>query len=150
MQLFVDMDGVLADFDAHYETTFGVRPSTKEDIDWKRVAECREFHLHIPPMADLQRLWDHIERHNPIVLTGAPLSPAEVRVNKRVWVDRHLGEHVEVRCCRASEKSLHASAGDVLIDDWEKYRDLWIAKGGVWVTHRCAEETIEILLELGL
>jgi hypothetical protein len=29
------------------------------------------------------------------------------------------------------EKCLHVSPGDILIDDWEKYRDLWAAKGGV-------------------
>jgi hypothetical protein len=46
--------------------------------------------------------------------------------------------------------SIHASPGDILIDDWEKYRDLWIAKGGVWITHRSAVETIVALNALGL
>ena len=38
MQVFVDMDGVLADFDAHYETHFGTRPCKKSDnVDWDAV-----------------------------------------------------------------------------------------------------------------
>jgi beta-phosphoglucomutase-like phosphatase (HAD superfamily) len=31
MQLFVDMDGVLADFDRHHETVFGARADTLTD-----------------------------------------------------------------------------------------------------------------------
>jgi hypothetical protein len=61
-----------------------------------------------------------------------------------------LVEHVEVRCCRLSQKSLHAKPGDVLIDDWEKYRRLSRKAGGRWITHRNAAETISELEALGL
>jgi len=61
-----------------------------------------------------------------------------------------LGELVEVRCCLSREKSLHARSGDVLIDDWEKYRSLWEAKGGRWITHVSAESSIEALRRLGI
>lgn len=33
MQVFVDMGGVLADFDRHYETHFGTRPCKIADND---------------------------------------------------------------------------------------------------------------------
>jgi hypothetical protein len=32
---------------------------------------------------------------------------------------------------RAAEKCLYAQRGDILIDDWEKYRHVWEASGGV-------------------
>jgi len=33
--IFVDMDGVLADFDAHHEAVFGTRPNkTSDAVDW--------------------------------------------------------------------------------------------------------------------
>ena len=70
--------------------------------------------------------------------------------NKRAWVVRHLGDHVDVRCCRSKEKCLHASPGDVLIDDWEKYKSLWVGAGGVWITHRSAAETAEEFARLRL
>jgi hypothetical protein len=147
----VDMDGVLADFDAHHEAVFGVRADKLLDnVDWKAVRKVVGFYEVIPPMADLADLWGAIERHNPIVLTGVPSSVREAPDNKRAWVRKHLGAHVEVRCCRSKEKCLHASEGDVLIDDWEKYRHLWIAKGGRWITHRSAAETIRELALLGL
>jgi hypothetical protein len=151
LQLFVDMDGVLADFDAHHEAVFGVRSDKLLDnVDWKAVRRVAGFYAAIPPMADLAELWGAVERHNPIVLTGVPSSVDEAPENKRAWVRKYLGAHIEVRCCRSAEKCLHADEGDILIDDWEKYRHLWIAKGGRWITHRNAAETIRKLALLGL
>ena len=151
MQVFVDMDGVLADFDTHYETHFGTRPCKKSDnVDWDAVRAVKDFNLGIPPMADLEALWARIERHNPIVLTGTPSSVPEAADNKRAWVRKHLGAHVPVICCQAREKYLHAGRGNVLIDDWEKYKGLWVAAGGRWITYLSAADTGRQLTELGL
>lgn len=146
MQLYVDMDGVLADFDTHHYTVFGIRASKLADnVDWKKVRAVDGFYRNMPPMADLSTLWARIEGYRPIVLTGVPHSVEEASENKRDWVRRHLGDHVQVICCRSSDKSMHMQPGDVLIDDWEKYRNLWIAKGGIWITHRSATETVAVL-----
>ncbi len=149
MQIFVDMDGVLADFDAHHEAVFGTRPDKVADnVDWAAVRAVEGFYLDMPPMPDLSALWAVIGRHSPIVLTGVPRSVEEAADDKRAWVRKHLGANIEVRCCRSSEKYRHATAGDILIDDWEKYRHLWVAAGGLWITHRSAEETIQELAHL--
>lgn len=151
MQLFVDCDGVLADFDTHYENHFGIRACTTTDnVDWDLVRVVKDFYLSIPPMPDMQALWDRIKRHRPIVLTGVPRAVPEATANKHEWVRRHIGEDIEVRCCRSREKCLHAAPGDVLIDDWEKYRNLWVDAGGRWITHRNAAATAEELTLLGL
>lgn len=151
MQLFVDMDGVLADFDAHHQAVFGFRADKQLDnVDWQSVRRVAGFYAAIPPMADLAELWEAIAPHTPIVLTGVPASVEEAADNKRAWARKHLGSHVEVRCCRSKEKCLHAAPGDILIDDWEKYRHLWLAKGGHWITHRSAAETIRELATHGL
>lgn len=151
MQLFVDMDGVLADFDAHHERVFGRRPDKKADnVDWEAVRMTPGFYANIPAMSDMPILWRYVLRYRPIVLTGVPSSVEEAPENKRRWIRQYLGGDVEVRCCRSAEKCLHAQPGDVLIDDWEKYRPKWEASGGVWVTHISARKTIEALGELGL
>lgn len=147
-QIFVDMDGVLADFDAHHEAVFGRRPDRqKDDVDWTAVRAVRDFYLNIPPMRDMHELWDFVWgcTPKPIVLTGVPRAVAEAADNKRAWVRKNLGPDVEVRCCLSKEKCLHAAPGDVLIDDWEKYRHLWEAAGGHFLVHRTAAETIEAL-----
>lgn len=143
MQLFVDMDGVLADFDTGHELVFGRRTDkAADDVDWAAVRGVPDFYLNLPPMPDMPDLWTYIAPFRPIVLTGVPTSIAEAPENKRAWIKKHFGSDVEVRCCRSKEKYLHAAPGDILIDDWEKYRSLWIAQGGIWITHRTAAETI--------
>ena len=152
-QIFVDMDGVLADFDAHYETVFGMRvDKVADNVDWGNVRGVKGFYAAIPPMADMRELWDFLDRltPHPIILTGVPSAVEEAAANKRDWVKHHLGGHVEVRCCLSKHKCLHATPGDILIDDREKYRDLWIAKGGRWITHKSAAATIDRLREMGL
>lgn len=153
-QIFVDMDGVLADFDAHHETVFGVRADKLADnVDWQRVRNVHGFYADIPPMPDMEDLWGFVSRltPRPIVLTGVPSSVEEAPENKCAWVRKHLGEDVEVRCCRSKDKSLHiGKPGDILIDDWTKYRDLWLSRGGRWITHVNAETTILRLLDMGI
>lgn len=144
-QIFVDMDGVLADFDSGYESVFGLRPSIHADnVDWELVRQHKDFYLNLPPMSDAFDLWRFIAPHAPIILTGVPRSVDEAAENKTAWVRRMFGD-VEVRCCRSSEKCLHASPGDILIDDWEKYRKKWEKAGGIWITHQNAIETIATL-----
>lgn len=151
MKLYVDMDGVLADFDKHHEDTFGVRPCKKSDnVDWKRVRQTPNFYYNIPPMEDMLQLWEYIERYAPTVLTGVPYSVEEAEQNKQGWVAKNLGKHVPVICCPSKDKSKHCQQGDILIDDWEKYRHLWVNKGGVWITHTSAESTIRELIDYGL
>jgi hypothetical protein len=153
MQVYVDMDGVLADFDTHHERTFGRLPDrVADDVDWSHVNNHPDFFLGIDPMPDMEDLWRFVERltPRPKVLTGVPASVAVAPDNKRAWVRKHLGSSVEVICCRSRDKSLHCQPGDLLIDDWEKYRDLWLAKGGRWITHRSAEDTISKMLNMAI
>lgn len=150
MQLFVDMDGVLADFDSGYEREFGVRPSKGTDnVDWKRVAQRRDFYRDLPPMPDFLELWEGVAPYQPIILTGVPASVREASDNKRAWVDRHIGSFQRVIGCPSRDKCLHmTSPGDILIDDWDKYRDLWIARGGRWITHTSAIKSLTELREM--
>lgn len=151
MRLFVDMDGVLADFDTGYEQVFGFRPSKMADnVDWKAVRAVSGFYENLPPMPDMSDLWAYVERHDPIVLTGIPYSVEEALSNKIAWITKHLGSNVEVRGCKSKDKCLHAKPGDILIDDWTKYQHLWVASGGRWITHTSAENTIAELKQLGL
>lgn len=148
-QLFVDMDGVLADFDTGYEMAFGIRPSKANDsVDWSLVRRTDGFYRDLPPMPDFHELWDGIAHLKPIILTGVPSSVAEAADNKRAWVDKMLGRGQPMIACLSKEKSLHIrNPGDILIDDWEKYRSLWIERGGHWITHVSAAASVASLVE---
>ena len=142
-QLFVDLDGVLADFDRHYRDLFGIDPRrvrhTKDraelDLFWDRIRQHGDFFSGMPMMRGARRLWTYCrEMHpNPIILTGVPHSIPGVEAQKRAWVARHLTPRVEVICCPSRDKCLHARPGDVLIDDLATFRDRWEAAGGIFL-----------------
>lgn len=146
MDLFLDLDGVLADFDAHYEALSGIRPDrARDNVDWRMVDAAGDFYLHIPPMADMEQLWSGTARWRPTILTGVPSSVPAAAAHKRAWVRRHLGAHVPIVCCRSREKCLYCRPGAVLVDDWDKYRHLWLAAGGAFILHTSAADSLRQL-----
>jgi hypothetical protein len=154
MKLYCDMDGVLADFEAGYRIQFpDAPPASKatDNVDWDLVRTVPDFYENLPPMVDAHELWDYIRLHAPTVLTGVPQRLiGDANTQKHRWIHRRWGEDVPVITCRSKEKCLHCQPGDILIDDWEKYRHLWEAAGGIWITHIDAESTIQKLEKLGL
>jgi hypothetical protein len=159
MRLFCDMDGVLADFDRGYEIVMG-RPITERDYhkewsqeDWDLLHRTAPtFFRDLPPMPDMFELWEYIRRHDPTILTGVPreLTSSVTSNQKTDWSARMFGPQQPIICCRSKEKFHHCRPGDVLIDDWPKYKHLWEGAGGIWVTHTSASATIARLKELGL
>ena len=152
-QVFVDLDGVLVDFDAGYEKAFGVRPDkVRDNVDWNLVRSVPGFYAGLPPMEDALQIWSFVVqlKRKPIILTGVPKSIPVAADEKRAWCARYLGDDIQVVTCFSREKCLHMQPGDVLIDDWDKYRHLWLAAGGRFVLHRSAESSIDELLEMGI
>lgn len=149
MKLYCDLDGVFADLDSHYEALFGVRPNkTTDNLNWKLVQNTPDFFRSIPLMPDALDLWHAISHLDPTILTGVPSQFPEVAGrNKREWIAEKFGDHVPVITTPSRLKCDYCApgSGDVLIDDWEKYMHLWLAKGGRWITHTSARTTINQL-----
>lgn len=149
VHLFLDLDGVLADFDVGYFQRFNlVADKVADTVDWSLVEATPQFYRDLPPMPDAMELWNSVSWLNPTILTGVPYSVPEALENKREWVARHLGD-VPMIGCKSKDKSLHMKdVGDILIDDWEKYRDVWLGRGGRWITHTSAAQSLEALRQL--
>ena len=81
------------------------------------------------------------------MLPGVPTSVPTAAADKRRWDRKWLGD-IEVRCVKSKDKALFCKPGDLLIDDWKKYRHLWLKAGGRWITHTSAAETIRQLKEI--
>jgi len=152
MKLFLDLDGVLVDFDRHHKEKFGWLPDRndpKVDVDWKHVSET-DFFETAPPMPDYMDLLNFARPYNPIILTGVPELGSEKAAKDKVdWVRRHVPFHVPVITTRSKLKANHCEIGDVIVDDWAKHRPRWLLKGGIWVLHKNAAQSIEELKKIG-
>ena len=81
------------------------------------------------------------------ILTGLPRGNwAEPQ--KRRWAARHF-PGVEVITTSAALKREHCRPGDALVDDRDKYRDLWESAGAVFIHHRSAAASIAALRDRG-
>lgn len=132
--LFLDLDGVLADFDSHAVQVLGLEPAATHPKDfWAAVGRARDFWENIPPFAYLEEFWTALADYRPIILTGLPATKRDAAERaKRAWVARHLGPDVPVICCWTREKPLHMRApGDILVDDRPSNINEWNAAGGV-------------------
>lgn len=151
-QIFLDCDGVLADFDQGAEAILGMSPREFEKRHgpgefWKRLARAPDFFGALPLMPDAMQLYAAVRHRNPVILTGMPRGKwAEPQ--KRRWAARHFPE-VPVITTMAALKHEHRHPGDVLVDDRDNYRHLWEEEGGIFVHHKDAQSSIAALEELG-
>ena len=150
-RLFLDADGVLADFDAGAKALLGMTPAQFEERHgrrefWRRIANARNFYGSLPEMPDARRLFDAVEHLRPTILTGLPLgnwaAPQKVK-----WAAEHF-PGVPIITCMARDKHQHMRAGDVLVDDRENHRAAYEREGVVFVHHRSAEESLRQLAEI--
>nr|WP_209988844.1 hypothetical protein [Azospirillum picis] len=147
--MFLDLDGVLADFDRGVVATTGKRPEQLAMKDmWRALSRHDDFFGTLEFMHDAQELWAFCAPHRPTILTGLPLGSWAPEQKKR-WVARMLGAHVPVITCMARDKARYATPGSVLVDDREKARAPWEAAGGHFILHRSAAGSIAELVALG-
>jgi len=147
-RLFLDADGVLADFDQGARRLLGLRP--KEFIArhgrgtfWKRLAKAPNFYGSLPEMPDARMLFDAVEHLNPTILTGLPMG-SWAAPQKVEWAAEHF-PGVPIITCMARDKHKHMKRGDVLLDDREKHREEYEAAGVVFVHHKNAEDSLSQL-----
>jgi hypothetical protein len=131
--LFLDLDGVLADFDGHVIRHTGLEPAATPPKDlWRAIGAVRGFWEGIEPFPYTADFWAIAKRWKPTIITGLPVSKTEVaRDAKLAWVARHLGEDVPVITCWSRDKPAHMKApGDILVDDRPSNVNDWAAAGG--------------------
>jgi hypothetical protein len=151
-QIFLDCDGVLADFDCGAEAILGMTPRAFEKRHgprefWKRLAAAEDFFGDLPPMPDARVLYEAVRHKHPIILTGLPRG-GWAEPQKRRWAERHF-PGVPVITTMAALKHEHRHPGDVLVDDRDKHRRLWETEGGVFIHHKDAASSVQELKRFG-
>ena len=149
LSLFLDCDGVLADFDAGARAAFGgLSPAQFEERHgrrefWRRLANTPDFYATLPLMPDARTLFDAVAHLRPTILTGLPIG-TWAAPQKVAWAERHF-PGTPIITCMARDKVRHMQAGDVLVDDREDHRAKWEDAGGIFITHEKAERSLTAL-----
>lgn len=155
-QLFLDCDGVLADFDKKAREVVGMEPREFENLSgagrfWNKLYGIDDFFYVLDPMPDAHALVEATRHLNPIILTGKPhLRGGDWAVDQKLrWRDKHF-PFLDMIVCESKDKIKHAQPGDVIVDDWLKWRQLWVDGGGIWITHTSANNSIMELQQIGI
>ena len=153
MRVYLDLDGVLADFDTHFVDYFGVDPqSLDDDVMWKMINGYDDFYANLPLMPMAKTLFNILSsRFDVVILSACPRSNYKnAAMQKRQWVRKYLSKDVTVIPMMGGvNKALFMhEPGDILIDDMEKNCLAWNDLGGVSIQHTSALSTISKLKEL--
>lgn len=149
--LYLDCDGVLADFDGGVVRLSGMNAEALTDRlgvggFWRELAKADGFYEHLDPLPGALAMVEAVRHLDPVILTGLPLGKwAEPQ--KRAWAKRHFPD-LRVITCMARDKWRYATPGDVLVDDREKARQPWEKAGGLFVLHEDPESSLVTLSEI--
>lgn len=162
-KLYLDMDGVLADFDRGVRELAGAEPlpvngkRSPEDDErmWAAVRGVDHFYGRLEPMPGavemFERLW---EKYGDAceILTGVPRPHrgiAHAGEDKAEWVRRRLSPDIVVNIVLRAQKPEFCAGPDcVLIDDTRSNIRQWEEAGGTGILHEGVEATLAALERL--
>jgi hypothetical protein len=147
--LFLDMDGVQADFFGAWSKRSGVnhwKAIADKEKDIEKLAhssnkDVYDFFIKLKPLSGGMKVVSWLRKNKiPYTVLSAPLrgpfSDASVHA-KKDWLDKyHPGS--SNNAIFTSEKYKHAMDGgvpNVLVDDFGKYLNAWKDAGGIAVKH---------------
>lgn len=157
--IYLDMDGVLADFEGWAKMRFG------SDEEWQRQIKLPEwgnfkFYPNIfdilPVMPDAMELYEGCceilgDKNRVQILTALPNRARDAFPNavkhKIDWAHRNISPDIRVHFGpMAQHKQYHCKhAHDVLIDDMIRNIDQWNYVGGIGILHTSAINSLKAL-----
>lgn len=160
--IYVDMDGVLADFDRFCVEHVGRSMETfaTSAEGWEAVKPWPNLYALLLPMKDAKTLmngiWDLIEGFDISfiqveVLTAIPKIGRipTAKEDKSLWIEANFARDFDAFNIGplAEHKQYHCTGNDILIDDVLRNIEQWRSKGGVGIHHVNAEQTLKELAE---
>jgi hypothetical protein len=146
VKVYLDMDGVLADFATPAGEFWGVRFDKEyvklDGAAWKKLQRAwPTFWMDLEYMPYALELWRALQPWHPSLLTALPESWPSGATGKLVWAKRMLpkfGYHPEqtFHCVMRRDKQKYAMTKgqpNALIDDTKKNIQEWEAAGGIGI-----------------
>ena len=156
-QIFLDMDGVLADFQTTCSEMLGLKIwNTDEghklyDLN-KRELTAKHMFRRLNPLPDAWKLVDYCLNsgiHTEILTAAGTVNRTLVIRDKIDWIRRYISPYwIIIPTFKGSQKAAFAHKKAVLIDDRQRNIDAWVEAGGIGILHKTANDTIEQLDEI--
>lgn len=149
LQVYLDLDGVFADFDKRVKHLTGKHPHQLDKKRlWRIINADERFFAELELIEGCMALWEATRDMEPIFLTGSP-SSSVFEQQKKEWVARIFGPEFTVHVVPRRLKQEYSGPGKILIDDMQENIDQWNARGGHGILHTGDHEsTINALKEL--
>ena len=161
--IYLDMDGVVANFDKRFEDLSGLLPNDFVDkygknAFWDLIDEKHKvsFWRGIEIMPGAKKLVDFVSKY-PYEMLTAPSVKKQSVIGKGLWITDKVGtlypSQPKVTYRPAKEKhnvKSKLTKFDILIDDKKSTIDSWDAKGGTAIFYQNADQVINDLKKLGL
>ena len=161
--IYLDMDGVVADFDKRFKDLSGFLPNDFVDkygknAFWDLIDEKHKvsFWRGIEVMPGAKKLVDFVSKY-PYEMLTAPSVKKQSVIGKSLWIRDKVGtlypSQPKVTYRAAKEKhnvKSDLTKNDILIDDKKSTIDSWNAKGGTAIFYQNADQVINDLQKLGL
>ena len=156
--IYLDMDGVVADFDEYAARTLGVPPSQgvyPEDI-WNKLATNSRLYRDLikTPYADkLVYQCSVIAKQQGYELKFLTAVPKGNDVpwafyDKVIWAQKYFPGIPVMFGPFSKDKYIHCRPGDILIDDRTSNIEEWRVAGGLGILHRDFNDTLAQLSKL--
>ena len=172
-KIFLDMDGVLTDFDKRFkDISRNIDNLSIEDFlekhgkekTWDIIdREGVEWWSNMEWIEGGRKLWEYVEEFKPIILS-APSRHKNSFIGKKIWVNENLKLGIEnptrspkinkwnpeSRMILNSDKYRfsYRFKNSILIDDTEKKIRDWEYSGGIGILHENADQTISQLKKI--
>jgi len=162
-KVYLDMDGVLADFDQRFRDLSGMAPKDFENkygrkAFWDLIDEENKvkFWVGIPTMPGAADLVNAVKDYDYELLTS-PSAKKQSYLGKILWVKNHTGDvfpsKPRINFKKAKEKHLvkpQLAKTDILIDDREDTIGRWNAAGGTGIVYKNISQVLNDLGKLSL
>ena len=152
-KIYLDMDGVIADFNKRYKALYKMEPKEAEDKKefykfFDEFIATKQF-ATLDLMPDATMLLNYLSKLNiPTEILSSTASEkrdADIRAQKLLWLQTHnIGFKVNLVPGKRLKKDF-SNANSILIDDTPVNIDQWRREGGVGILHTDALTTIGIL-----
>jgi len=151
--IYLDMDGVIADFNKRYKELFGIEP--KDATTYK---EFEKFFLQLIAdghfatlelMPDAFKLINHLKslpiETKILSSTSSESKDEAIRTQKLKWLETHNITFEPILVPGKRLKRQYATPTSILIDDTESNIKQWTEDGGIAIHHNDIHITIDTL-----